>query len=306
MNIKFDTIIYHKCCPDGVSGLWCAHHYNQIDFEKISMKAGVDPEFDTTNKDIIFIDVCPSFNFLLVHTKLAKSIKVLDHHKSAYDTYIKNKEFLDSIDNLEMIFDMNRSGAQMAWDFFFGNQPRSWFINYVGDRDLWKWELPNSKEISAAFDFNNYFMNEDLFELDLLSKYDKNQINELIKIGSTINEYQQKLIKNEVDYSCEASIKVEDKTYYVRIGHIIGGMVSDLGNKLSLEPLSSGELPDFGVVWNYNIDTQTWYVSLRGHDTSPDLSIIAKHFGGGGHAKASAIRIEAPNNLLSLFTIQNN
>lgn len=305
MNIEFDTIIYHRCCPDGVSGLWCAHHYNKNDFEQISMKAGVDPEFDTTDKKLIFIDVCPSFNYLLVHTKLAKSITILDHHKSSLDMYIKNKDVLDTIDNLKIIFDMNKSGAQMAWDFFFDDKERPWFINYVGDRDLWKWELPSSREIASAFEFNNYFMDEDLSKLDILNNYVESDINELIKIGLVINEYQQRLISNEVKYSTEATLKVNDTVYKVRIGHIIGGMVSDLGNKLANEPLSTGELPDFGVVWNYNIDTQTWYVSLRGHNNSPDLSAIAKHFGGGGHVKASGFRIESPDTLTSVFTIEN-
>jgi oligoribonuclease NrnB/cAMP/cGMP phosphodiesterase (DHH superfamily) len=82
--------------------------------------------------------------------------------------------------------------------------------------------------------------------------------------------------------------------------------ISDLGNKLANKPLKNGNLPDFGVVWNYNVDTQTWFVSLRGHDDSPDLSVIAKHFGGGGHEKAAGFRIEYPNTLLSIFIINNN
>jgi oligoribonuclease NrnB/cAMP/cGMP phosphodiesterase (DHH superfamily) len=306
MSIKFDTIVYHKCCPDGVSGLWCAHLYTNNEFEKVSMKAGIDPVFDTKKKDIIFIDVCPSINYILVHTKLAKSITVLDHHKSAYDTYVKNKDFLEKIENLKMIFDMNKSGAQIAWDFFFEGVKRAWFIDYVGDRDLWRWELPNSKEISSAFEFNNYFINEDLNKLDLLNNYDESDINGLVNIGLIINQYQQKLIENEVNYSYEATLKIDEYIYNVRIGHIIGGMVSDLGNKLANKPLKNGNLPDFGVVWNYNVDTQAWFVSLRGHDNSPDLSVIAKHFGGGGHEKASGFRIEYPNTLLSIFIINNN
>ena len=148
-------------------------------------------------------------------------------------------------------------------------------------------------------------MDEDLNKLDSLSSYDDDEINQLVKIGVIINKYQDKLIKNEVNYSCEATLKINKDVYQVRLGHIIGGMVSDLGNKLANEPLSNGEMPDFGVVWNYNVDTQTWYVSLRGHDNSPDLSVIANHFGGGGHAKASGFRIENPQTLSDIFNIEN-
>ena len=35
-----------------------------------------------------------------------------------------------------------------------------------------------------------------------------------------------------------------------------------------------------------------WAISLRGHKNSPDLSVIAGVFGGGGHAKASGFVIK--------------
>ena len=54
--IDFDTIVYHSCCPDGVSGLWCAYKYKgDEEFEKINMIAGKDPVFKVDNKNIIFI-----------------------------------------------------------------------------------------------------------------------------------------------------------------------------------------------------------------------------------------------------------
>ena len=50
-------------------------------------------------------------------------------------------------------FDMGRSGAVLAWDYFFGGpstgRPRPWIVEYVQDRDLWAWKLPRSKEVSA-------------------------------------------------------------------------------------------------------------------------------------------------------------
>ena len=49
------------------------------------------------------------------------------------------------------LFDMNHSGARLSWDFFHPGKLPPKFINYIEDRDLWKWELPSSKEFSAAF-----------------------------------------------------------------------------------------------------------------------------------------------------------
>lgn len=47
-------------------------------------------------------------------------------------------------------FDMNRSGSQMAWDYFFPDFARPAMIDYIADRDLWRFKLPGSREIAAV------------------------------------------------------------------------------------------------------------------------------------------------------------
>jgi oligoribonuclease NrnB/cAMP/cGMP phosphodiesterase (DHH superfamily) len=267
------------------------------------MAAGKDPVFETTNKNIIFIDVCPSLNFLVVHSKLANSIKILDHHKSAYDMYLKNYELLNRINNIEFIFDMERSGCQIAWDYFFPNKDRSWFIDFVGDRDLWRWELENSKEICSAFDYLCVLDENELSKIDSLSNYDFEDIENLISIGKIINNYQNKLVEKEANNSVQGTLLVGDKKYNVNVGSIIYSLVSDLGNALTKKQLDDGNKPDFGIVWNYNLSYDTWHISLRGHDESPDLSEIAKYFGGGGHAKASGFKILGAENIKSIILI---
>ena len=76
-------------------------------------------------------------------------------------------------------------------------------------------------------------------------------------------------------------------------------MRSAFGNLLANKKLLNNADPDFGVVWNYSPKDNVWIISLRGNDTSPDLSLIATHFGGGGHAKACGFKIkENPFNKL--------
>lgn len=303
-SIKFDTIVYHSCCPDGVSGLWCAYKYkNDKNFEKINMIAGKDPEFIVNDKDIIFIDVCPSLNYLLLNSKLAKSIKVLDHHKSAYQMYDDNKNVLDNIDNIEFIFDMTRSGCQIAWDYFFPNIPRSWFIDYVGDRDLWLWKLKNSKEICSAFNYLSIFDESNLNKIDDLSNYNKKEIKKLVSIGTVINTYENNIIERELKFTNEGILHVGKKKYNIQIGNTTN-LVSELGNALTKKVLNNGNLPDFSIIWNYNIQHDIWYISLRGHEESPDLSEIAKHFGGGGHPKAAGFKIANIKDIVSINNIK--
>ena len=49
--LEFDVIIYHLPCSDGTGALWSACHYKDIP-KKIGIRAGTDPEFEFTNKNI--------------------------------------------------------------------------------------------------------------------------------------------------------------------------------------------------------------------------------------------------------------
>src|SRR5690606_32028649 len=54
-------------------------------------------------------------------------------------------------------FDMKRSGAGMAWDYFHPGVERPWLFNYLEDRDLWLHKLPHTHEINlalSAYEFN--------------------------------------------------------------------------------------------------------------------------------------------------------
>ena len=52
--------------------------------------------------------------------------------------------------NITCIFDLNKSGCQLTWSYFFDEEP-PWVINYP----WWLWNLPKSRELYAFFDFLN-------------------------------------------------------------------------------------------------------------------------------------------------------
>jgi uncharacterized protein len=288
-NIIFDVIIYHDKCPDGITGLWSAYHYAKLNslggFEAHGISAGTDPTKLFEDKHIIFIDICPSINYIVNVAKSSRSITILDHHKSSYEKYMNDKYLIENYKNLTIEFDGLRSGCQMAWDYFFPDKERPWFINYVADRDLWTWLLPFSKEINTALSFNNVFDATDLEKLEnLLNK----NVQYFIVQGQSLTEFKNKILQDELNKSFEADFISNENKYRVQVGAISSSdMKSDFGNLLATKPLKNGELPAFGVVWTYNPLGNEWYVSLRGSDTSPDLTIIASQFGGGGHMKAS-------------------
>lgn len=293
MSLTFDIIIFHTWCPDGVTGLWCAHHFAKDNkFKKLGIVAGGVPYGNFTDKKIIFIDVSPDINWLLKNLKVANKVTILDHHKSTFIELKENEKVLSIFNNLELILDIKRSGCQIAWDYFFPNIDRPWFINYVADQDLWTWKLQNSKEINTVLSFNNYIDQNNLSKLDLLLSYDKVQKNQLINEGKQILTFKNKILSDELELSDEGKFILGDIIYSIQIlGAITSDTKSELGNMLSEKLLNNGSLPDFGVVWDYDPRYNEWKLSLRGNSISPDLSIIAKQLGGGGHVLASGITL---------------
>lgn len=98
---------------------------------------------------IFFLDFCPKPD--VVHTLLADGIDVviLDHHKTARD----DAKTLEGLDGLDLNFDMTKSGARLAWEYFRkgrgGNLPIPQLALHVEDRDLWTWVLPKTREVIA-------------------------------------------------------------------------------------------------------------------------------------------------------------
>lgn len=303
MNIEkvkdFDAIIYHGPCSDGTGGLWCASHYKPIK-TKFACKAGTNPTGDYTNMNVIFVDICPKFDYLLELVKVAKYVVILDHHKSSQQMIDDNKEVLNTIPNLLIEFDMDRSGCQMAWDYFFESQPRPFFIDYMGDRDLWTWKLPDSKEVNTALFDLGYIDSYNLDKMTGLMEDTETKLKELKSIGAQIEASNKRQVDIGLSNAIEASMKSADgnKTYRIWLaGNINPALRSELGNVLCSKPFKDGGMPDFSATWQYDPKSDEWWVSLRGVPSrSPDLSVLASNFGGGGHPMASGITIKSKPN----------
>jgi oligoribonuclease NrnB/cAMP/cGMP phosphodiesterase (DHH superfamily) len=295
----FDSIIYHGPCPDGTGGLWAACHYKPIK-NRYACKAGLNPKGNYTNMNIIFVDLCPQIDYLLELVKIAKYVVILDHHKSSENRIKNNKLLLSKIKNLHIEFDMNRSGCQMAWDYFFDSKPRPFFIDYMGDIDLWKFNLDHSKEINAALTELEYIDSYDLSKLTQLLNSVEEKIDYLKNAGKIILISYEKQIKIAVSNAIEGKIFIGDKLYRIWLGgNINPGLRSYLGNALCEKPFKDGTMPDFSATWMYDPKSDEWWIGLRGiQERSPDLSELASYYGGGGHSEASGFIISSSPKLL--------
>lgn len=265
--------IYHENCPDGISAMWSfLKKYPNATFLGCSPGCkNINVDWDGFNT-VYFLDLCPNENLLRFLLSIDIKIHILDHHKT-------NQLLLENFnnDNLIKVFDMKRSGCQITWDYFFPDQPRPKFLDYVADRDLWLWELEDSKDINAGMNMIGY---------DNLDRYENwNDVKDELKaIGEAFNIYKNRKIDDISKYAKKMYYKNRDSLLCVFCSDY--EIVSDLGNSICTK---NPDIDFAVIVTNYSISNRTVSLSLRSNGY--DVSEIAKRYGGGGHQKAAGCTV---------------
>ena len=150
-------VIVHAECSDGFGAAW-VFHKKFPDAEFHYAKHGSEPPnvYRLSGRDVYIIDFCYSRPQMEYINWWAQSLTVLDHHKTA----------MDKCGDLSYCtFDMNRSGAMMAWDYCFPHLHAPTLISYIQDRDLYQWRMKYSEEVClfiASFEMN--FSNWNMLE----------------------------------------------------------------------------------------------------------------------------------------------
>lgn len=328
------VIYYHSPCSDGHAAAWAIKaNLGQLDkyfsvvannIHYIPSPPGC-PQIDSSifrdgrESEAWFLDLMPSYDMLKDLCNRCSRVVVLDHHKTNLD--ICNRIQPDDLAtggwaaNLELVFDMKRAGCQIAWDWITSQvnsiaQPRPWFLEYIADRDLWTWHLPNSKLINTALFGLKLTITPDSIEEKLAPiRMQKDQdwfiTQELMPYALAAEEFNNDLLRTACNKATECHLVIpgtEDVTipasgYRVWLGTTIGSLRSDLGNQLCNKPLTDGTLPDLAAIWHYEFSADEWWISLRSLDTGADVSAIAKKFGGGGHMRAAGFTLRSSDNL---------
>ena len=170
-----NCVIYHADCTDGFGAAYGAWKLLGNRTEYHPCKHGTKPP-NVKGKTVAILDFSFNNETTKAMIESASDLIILDHHKSAMVE-------LHDISNTQ--FDMTKSGAMLSWEFFHPGKECPKFIQYIQDRDLWKWELPYSKEFSAAFDMVP-------FEFEEFEKFEDDSVfDDAVKRGSYILAYSK-------------------------------------------------------------------------------------------------------------------
>ncbi len=263
--------IYHGNCLDGFAAAWAVRHAlgEEVEFHK-GIHQQTPP--DVSDRDVFLVDFSYKKDVLISMLKTAANITILDHHITAVQDLL---ELMDS-GELKGLFNMNKSGAMLAWEWFHPEQQAPELIAFIQDRDLWKFELEGSREINAAlssypFDFSVW---------DTLMASGDAEIADLKNIGAAI---ERKLQKDIEELLASGVRRMVIAGYDVPVLNAPSAYVSDAGHIMSInEPFAA-------CYWDHAAGRS---FSLRSSETGVDVAEVAKKFGGGGHAKAAGFTVK--------------
>jgi len=268
-------IIYHgRSCPDGFAAALAAWRFYQGQAEFLALEHGqITALHELPNllgRAVYILDFSFGRELLRAVEASAAQLVLLDHHKSAAD----GLQGFDCRCGL-VYFDLKKSGARLAWDFFLPDTPLPDLVRHVEDRDLWTWQYPQSAAFLAAldmeaFDFGRWHEIANFGAAELANYVARGQAmaDKFNKLAADLTESARPVVLNGV-----SGLMV----------NVPGVFHSQIGNALSLK---SGT---FALMWTVDRQGEV-KIGLRsqpGFDCIP----LAASFGGGGHAQACGMRL---------------
>jgi oligoribonuclease NrnB/cAMP/cGMP phosphodiesterase (DHH superfamily) len=261
--------IYHGLCADGFTAAWVVWKF--YGEENVDFHAAIhgDPPPEVEGRDVYLVDFSYPRPVTEEMARYARKLTVIDHHVTAK----QEMEGLIQSGVVDGVFDMDKAGCLLTWEWFFRDKQPPPALLAVNDRDLWKFERPGTREIFSALTSYPY-----AFETwDALMEPDR--FESLRQDGVALERKQQKDI---------AEIVAAGRHLITIAGHTVPACnvppiwASDAGNIMA-----QGH-PFAACFW---IDGDKIAFSLRSTPDGLDVSEIAKQFGGGGHRHAAGFKL---------------
>ncbi len=272
-----DYVLYHAGCADGFGSAYAAWTVLRDEAEYLPVSYGYPPPDLKDARNIYLLDFAyPLEELEKLKAQASGEFVVIDHHKT--NTHLEDLDYA--------IYEQDRSGAVLAWDYFQeGDKPTPALLEYIEDRDLWKWNLEYSSEINAALQsypksFDVWIMLDTRMEMEIMG---------LIDEGQAILRFQNQLVESIVRnaqptdfYGYKGVPVVVTPILHSEVGHALLQKYPDAPFSVTYRDTIQGKL-DLKPVRTY---------SLRSEDSREDVSKIAKENGGGGHRNASGFETE--------------
>lgn len=275
--------IYHGNCVDGFGAAWAFRHRlkkgdeskfgNLKDWEFYPGTYGKEPP-DVKGRMVVILDFSYKKEVMQKLVEDSTYLLVLDHHESASIELegLEDWASMAGAGHCRSLFDMDRSGAMLSWDWFHPRRLAPRLIEHIQDRDLWRFKLDGTRDINMALFSYPY-------DFELWDKLMVMPIIDLINEGVAIGR------KHDKD--------VAELLGVCRRRMVIGGVdvpVASLPYTLSSD---AGHIMGKGEKFAacYYDTPKSRCFSLRSAPDGMNVSEVARVYGGGGHRHAAGFEV---------------
>jgi uncharacterized protein len=259
--------LYHKNCLDG-RGAAAVVQRKEKDCEFVPLQYGMKRPA-VLGRKLYIVDFCLSLPEMRAVRAEADEVVWIDHHAS--QAPIRQALGWGMLDTSEC-------GASLAWKTLFPTEEMPAIIAYIKDKDLWRWELPDSRAIAAGL--------EQSFKLDRFEGLLDVDLAEMARKGKPMLEALAKRVADAVKNGAAV-----DAPYGLAGRRALAVNcnqdLNDVGEHICL-PRSAGGLGYDLAILYYQKREGGWVHSLRsGGVDCVDCAWIASALGGGGHPQSS-------------------
>jgi len=267
-------------------------------------------------QDVFILDFSFAPDVLKELAATAKSVTQIDHHLSARkawaDLLQTGEDGRQSYQHpelpLRVIFDLDKSGARLAWEHFHPTAALPLTLAHIEDQDMWRFALPGTRAFCRALRLQPFAFSS--WNEILQASADSNTARycSLLEQGEAIESF----FANEIERLANSTLLMParlrgdpidalqaarhdqptlsdgEQSWLAVSGIAINAnalFASELGNRLAEQ---SGS---FGLIWQLAGDGEA-KVSLRSKGDF-DVAAIAQRYGGGGHRNAAGFRLPA-------------
>ena len=268
-------VIYHgRKCPDGFAAALAAWLFYGGQAEFLPLDHGditsVEQLPALAGRAVYILDFSFPSGILRGIDEQAAKLVMLDHHKSAAE---KLTGFTCRCGVIH--FDMNKSGARLAWEFFQPGAALPDLVRFVEDRDIWAWQYPESAGFLAALDMEPL----DFARWAEIAAFSRLQTADFMARGQAMDAKFSKLA-TDIAEGAQAVTFNGERGLMVNAPGVFHSLI---GNQLSEKSAT------FALMWSVGKD-RTVKVGLRSQ-RSYDCIPLAASMGGGGHAQACGFKM---------------
>lgn len=273
-KLKEIVVLYHADCPDGFGSAWAAWKKFGKTADYVPVEHGESFPIGLEDKELYLLDFSYGEEETAQLIAKNKRVTTIDHHITSEQAIKMTSDYRFSLDN---------SGSILSWDYFHKGKPTPKMLQYIEDRDLWRFKFPETDNVCAFIDSLDFdFKVWDKVAEDMENENTKKEYQ---KQGQFMLTHEKRLMEDIINANTKKVMFEGYDTYVANAPYFFASHIGQILIK---------KLPPIAITWNE--DKNSVHISLRS-DGTVNVGEIAKKYGGGGHKMAAGFELPS----ISLF-----